>query len=66
MALLNADVTKEEWQTAAVDGRSRLCSSVWAESRKLWATLYMGRVQPTEPVEPARIKPILLAPYGLV
>ncbi|XP_039779585.1 protein DETOXIFICATION 27-like isoform X3 [Panicum virgatum] len=36
VALLNADVTKEEWQTAAVDGRSRLCSSVWAESRKLW------------------------------
>ena len=35
VALLNADVTKEEWQTAA-DGRSWLCSGVWAESRKLW------------------------------
>jgi len=34
--------------------------------RLLRATLYMVRVQPTEPVEPARIKPILHAPYGLV
>jgi hypothetical protein len=32
----------------------------------LMLALYMVRVQPTEPVEPARIKPILHAPYGLV